>query len=109
MGNSIRECFEEFKSNGVSAVGANCTLDSSQMVELVKEMRQETPLPLIAQANAGQPSVSKDGKLLYSQDPEEYKKDVSTMIEQGVNIVGGCCGTGPEHIKKIAELIKTIQ
>lgn len=107
MGNSVAQCFEELQKNDVQGLGANCTLDSADMAGLIKFMRDATPLPLIAQANAGQPSVSSDGQIVYSQDIEDYVRYIPQMIENGVNLIGGCCGTNPDYIKRMAEVIRS--
>lgn len=106
MGNSVAQCVEELEAQGVPAIGTNCTLNSADMVDLLKIMRDATPLPLIAQANAGQPSLSSDGKVTYSQEVEDYVQYIPQMIKNGANIVGGCCGTNPDYIKRMAEIIK---
>jgi len=106
MGNSVSQCTETLESQKVPAIGTNCTLNSADMVDLLKIMREATPLPLIAQANAGQPSLSSDGKVTYSQNVEDYVQYIPKMIENGANIIGGCCGTDPDYIKRISEIMK---
>jgi 5-methyltetrahydrofolate--homocysteine methyltransferase len=106
MGNSVTQCVEDLEKNDIPVLGTNCTLDSSDMVDLIKIMREATPLPLIAQANAGQPTVSSDGKVLYSQEIEDYVSHIPQMIQNGANIIGGCCGTNPDYIRRMAEVIK---
>jgi len=105
MGNSVSQCVEELENNEVPVVGTNCTLDSTDMVNLVKIMREATPLPLIAQANAGQPSLSSNGTPTYSQGVEDYVRHIPEMIKLGANLIGGCCGTGPDYIRRMAGLI----
>lgn len=106
MGNSPDQCLQEFEKEGVPVVGANCTLDSSDMADLVKVMRDITRLPLIAQANAGKPSLSNGGEVSYSQGMESYLQHIPEIIENGANVVGGCCGTNPETIRRMAALVK---
>jgi 5-methyltetrahydrofolate--homocysteine methyltransferase len=69
-------------------------------------MREATPLPLIAQANAGKPSLSMEGEVSYSQGLEDYIRFVPQIIKNGANIVGGCCGTNPDYIRAMARIIK---
>jgi 5-methyltetrahydrofolate--homocysteine methyltransferase len=107
MGNSVPQCIEELEKEEVPVIGTNCTLDSSDMVELIKTMREITSLPLIAQANAGKPALSVDGKVTYSQGVDDYINYILPMIQSGANLIGGCCGTNPEYIQRIAEIIKT--
>jgi 5-methyltetrahydrofolate--homocysteine methyltransferase len=107
MGNSVAHCVEAFEKEGVPAVGANCTLDSEAMADLVKALRERTALPIIAQANAGQPALSAETGVSYSQGMEDYVKYVPKIIENGANIIGGCCGTNPDYIRRMADIIKS--
>ena len=106
MGNSAAACIETFEKEGVPAIGANCTLDSEDMADLVKAMREKTALPLIAQANAGKPALSAEGEVSYSQGLEDYVKYIPKIMDNGANIIGGCCGTDPDYIKRMAAIIK---
>ncbi len=106
MGDSVSKSLETLEAEGVPAVGANCTIGSEEMVTLVKEMRSNTRLPIIAQANAGQPTANEEGRVVYGQSTEDYVSSVPAMINNGATIVGGCCGTTPEHIHQIAEILR---
>ncbi len=106
MGNSVALCIKTLEKENIQGLGANCTLNSADMTDLVKVMRQQTSLTLIAQANAGQPSLSKKGDVFYSQGIDDYVHYIPEMIKNGANIIGGCCGTNPDYIKRMAELIK---
>ncbi|MBN1273615.1 MAG: homocysteine S-methyltransferase family protein [Candidatus Aminicenantes bacterium] len=107
MGDSVQKCLETLEREcNIPVFGANCTLDSKDMADLIKIMRKWTTRPLIAQANSGQPLLSAENQLVYSQSVMDYVRYVPLMIKNGVNIIGGCCGTGPEHIKEIAKIVK---
>jgi 5-methyltetrahydrofolate--homocysteine methyltransferase len=106
MGNSVAQCMQELEKEKVPVVGTNCTLNSEEMVDLVKIIRECTSLPILAQANAGKPSVSEAGEVSYAQKIEDYLRFIPQMIENGANLIGGCCGTNPEYIKRMAEIIK---
>ncbi len=106
MGNSVSQCVKELEDQGVPVLGTNCTLNSDDMADLIGIMREATRLPLIAQANAGQPEMGADGKVIYAQDVEDYVRYIPQMIDNGVNVIGGCCGTNPEYIKRMAEILK---
>ncbi len=106
MGNSVRQCVREIAANDVPVLGANCTLDSAAMVDLVREMRRETALPILVQANAGQPGFAPDGGVVYAQSVEDYVRHVPSIIAAGANLIGGCCGTDPEYIRRMAALVK---
>lgn len=107
MGNSVDQCLETLEKEKIPVLGTNCTLNSADMVDLVKIMREKTALPLIAQANAGQPTLSKEGEVSYSQGIEDYVRYIPQMIENGANLIGGCCGTDPDYIKRMAAILKT--
>jgi 5-methyltetrahydrofolate--homocysteine methyltransferase len=108
MGNSVSQCLKELEAYKVPATGANCTLDSSEMAELTKIMRQSTPLPLIVQPNAGKPVLSASGEVTYSQGVEDYVRFIPEIIKNGANLIGGCCGTNPDYIRRMAEIIKKL-
>ena len=106
MGNTVAACLEALAAEGAAAVGSNCTLDSREMAALVKEMRPLTSLPLVVQANAGKPVLSIEGQVTYSHDLDDYAKYIPEMAANGAGFIGGCCGTTPDHIRRMAELLK---
>ena len=87
-------------------VGANCGNGMEDMVGIVKEIRTiNSEIPVLIHANAGLP-IYKDGKTLFPETPEETASFVPALLNAGANIIGGCCGTRPEHIKKIKEKVQ---
>ncbi|MCK4932766.1 MAG: homocysteine S-methyltransferase family protein [Candidatus Aminicenantes bacterium] len=106
MGNTVGQFLETMEKEGVSVVGSNCTLNSEEMVELVRIMREKTSLPIIAQANAGKPSLSEEGEVAYSQGMEDYLRFIPQIITNGADIIGGCCGTDPDYIALMSEIVK---
>jgi len=105
MGNTVSLSVDALEKEGARAVGANCTLNSEDMVGLVRAFREATKLPVIAQANAGKPALSGDGQVSYSQGLEDYVRFIPEMLKAGANVIGGCCGTDPGYIRKMAEFI----
>jgi 5-methyltetrahydrofolate--homocysteine methyltransferase len=105
MGQSPAACAAELETLGAAAVGANCTLSSDGMIGLARELRAATSLPIIIQPNAGQPQLGPAGELTYAQSVEDYVRDVRSIIAEGANIVGGCCGTTPAHIRSLASAL----
>jgi len=105
MGNTVSLSVEALEKEGARAVGANCTLNSEEMVGLIRAFREATKLPVIAQANAGKPALSGDGQVSYSQGLEDYVRFIPEMLKAGANVIGGCCGTDPGYIRKMAEFI----
>jgi len=105
MGNSVELCVKVLEEAGVDIIGANCTLGSDEMIDLVPLLRKETNLPISVKPNAGQPQLI-NGKTIYNATPQDFARDISAMIDTGASVVGGCCGSDPEFIRKIAEKVK---
>lgn len=105
MGNSIERCSEVLKEAGVDAIGANCTISSEEMIDLIPLIANSTDLPIIAKPNAGQPQLV-EGKTIYLSKLAEFTRDIQQMIKNGAMIVGGCCGSNPKFINEISNQIK---
>lgn len=106
MGDSVERCLAALEAGGAAAVGANCSLDSARMAALVPLLAGAARLPVIVQANAGQPAIAADGTLSYGQTLDDYVTHVPVMIAAGARMIGGCCGTTPAFIRAIAELVR---
>lgn len=91
---------------GASAIGVNCSTGPAKMAEIIESMAEVTDLPLIAKPNAGLPQVDAQGKTIYPMQPQEFAKEMSLLVEKGAVILGGCCGTTPEHIEAVKVLVK---
>ncbi len=106
MGDSVEIMVEAALTNGADIVGANCgSVDISEMVEIVKMIRRITDKYILVEPNAGRP-VIEGTRTTYPQTPEQMAEHVQALIDAGVNIIGGCCGTTPEHIAAIARVVK---
>ncbi len=87
----------------VDAIGANCSLGPKQLMGVMDELLKYCSVPVAFKPNAGLPKS--DGKVTYYDvDAEEFAQDIKLAVANGVRIVGGCCGTTPEYIKKVCEL-----
>jgi 5-methyltetrahydrofolate--homocysteine methyltransferase len=75
------------------------------MADLIAQLREATSLPLIAQANAGKATLSAEGEVAYSQGIDDYITNIPLIIQKGAHLVGGCCGTDPEYIRRMADII----
>ncbi len=101
MGVSIEAMVEEMNDLGVDVIGTNCGNGMKQMIEIVKEIRKlDQTTPVLVHANAGLPELI-DGKNVFPDTPEDMVAMLPELIAAGLNIIGGCCGTTPEHIKAI--------
>ncbi len=94
------------QSLGAAAVGANCSTGPDKMQGLIREMAQVANVPIIAKPNAGMPVLMKDGTTDYPMTPETFAREMQLLTEAGASVVGGCCGTTPEHI---AELVRSLK
>ena len=92
---------------GVSAVGMNCSLGPDKMIPIVEEFAKYSSLPIIAKPNAGLPKVV-DGKTVFDTDADEFSRLCAILSQKGASILGGCCGTTPEYIKKLTEAVMNI-
>lgn len=88
---------------GADAVGFNCGLGPKQMIKLMPALTESTSLPILIQPNAGLPVVV-NGETVFNVDPNEFSEDVKKLVELGASAVGGCCGTTPEHLKRVVEV-----
>ncbi len=94
------------QSLGADAVGVNCSSGPEKMSEVIEQMIPVANVPLIAKPNAGLPKLVED-KTVFSMQPQEFTESCKIFLEQGVSILGGCCGTTPQHMKLLSELAKS--
>jgi 5-methyltetrahydrofolate--homocysteine methyltransferase len=105
MGNTAQECAQALTEAGAQAVGANCgDIDPFQMAEIVSTIRGATDLPVLAKPNAGKPRMV-DKETVFDMSPSEFVQGIKECISAGATMVGGCCGTSPEHICALADTI----
>ena len=105
MGVSPERAVKELLEAGADVIGANCGNGIDVMVELAREMRQATNSYLLIQSNAGIPRLQ-EGEIVYPETPEFMAERFKILAEIGVNIIGGCCGTGPDHIRALAAALR---
>ena len=106
MGNSTEECARELTMAGAQAIGANCgALDPYQTAEIVSFLREATNLPVLAQPNAGKPKLI-DGRTVFDMLPTDFADGIAECLLSGAHLLGGCCGTSPEHIQAVAAMLK---
>lgn len=94
---------------GVIALGINCGRSLEENLAALKELKQNTDLPIWFKPNAGMPELDENNNPVYSVGPAEMGASVPKWIEAGARIIGGCCGNSPEHIQSIARAVKTHQ
>jgi 5-methyltetrahydrofolate--homocysteine methyltransferase len=104
MGVTIEKACRELEKAGADLIGSNCGNGSLQMVAIAKEFRKFTGLPLLIQANAGVPEL-RAGQVHYPETPEYMAAMSRELIAAGVAVIGGCCGTGPDHIRAMRKVV----
>lgn len=105
MGVSPTDMAKAMVEAGADIIGTNCGNGIERMIDIVKEIRAICPdIPILVHANAGAP-VNVNGVDTFPESPEDMKAQVPALVSAGANIIGGCCGTTPAHIKAIKEAI----
>ena len=94
------------ESLGADAFGVNCSTGPAQMVSMFEKIQSVVKIPLIAKPNAGMPTLDEEGNTVYGLGCDDFAKEVRMLWERGASILGGCCGTTPEHIKAMISLMK---
>ena len=106
MGNSVPDVCSKLEEAGANVIGSSCGNGTTNMITIAKELLKNTNIPIIIQSNAGIPTIV-DDKVVYNETPEDFADFTSILIELGILIVGGCCGTTPEHITEIRRIVDT--
>lgn len=104
MGVTPEQAATALVQEGALVVGANCSTGAQEMVPVIRRMRDVVSVPLIAQPNAGMPTLV-DGKPMYTQLPEEMAVFAPQFVEAGARIVGSCCGSTPDFTRAIANVL----
>ena len=106
MGVTPEQAAEAALQAGADVIGANCGKGSAYMAEVIRRMRAAHPgVPILVQANAGVPQAASDGTAVFPETPEEMAERVVEWLEAGARLIGGCCGTTPEHIRAIRRAV----
>jgi 5-methyltetrahydrofolate--homocysteine methyltransferase len=104
LGTSVKDAAAALGEAGADIVGSNCGEGSAQMVGIARQFRQHSRLPVAIQSNAGLPAASETG-LTYSETPDFVAERATELLELGVQIIGGCCGTSPDYIRAIRKVV----
>ncbi len=108
MGVKPARAAKEAAAAGADVVGANCGNGIANMIVIAAEMRAAVPgVPILIHANAGAPVVE-NGKTVFKETPQYMASRVQELVNAGANIIGGCCGTNPQHIAAIAAVVRNL-
>lgn len=104
MGTSVADAAEALEDAGANIVGSNCGDDMESMVGIAREFIKHSRVPVAIQGNAGLPIKTESG-LVYPDTPEYVAGKAVEMLDAGIQIIGGCCGTTPDHIRAIRNAV----
>ena len=107
MGVDVERAARGLRDAGADVIGSNCGNGSETMVRIAREFRRQTALPVIIQSNAGLPET-RGGAVVYPETPAFMAGKAAELVESGVAIVGGCCGTTPQHVREMRRRIDAI-
>ena len=107
MGETVGQCTEAVLEAGADVVGSNCGLGIEGMADVIREVRAVAQGPVLAKPNAGQPKLV-DGETVFDEDADTWASRTPDLAEAGATIIGGCCGTTPDHIARAAHILEEI-
>lgn len=107
MGENIEDFINRTTKWNIQIVGTNCGEGFRQSLEIISEIKHLTNLPILAKPNAGIPEI-KNGTIVYPEDPDFIKPLIEKFFYTGIKILGGCCGTTPDHIRTIKKIASRI-
>jgi homocysteine S-methyltransferase len=108
LGDSVEHVVDALSDYDLAAIGLNCTIGPQPMLEIIEYMRSLTDCKLTAQPNAGAPKLV-EGRYIYLTSPEYMAEYAKRFIQSGVSLIGGCCGTTPDHIKLMTNAVRALQ
>lgn len=104
-GNSPLCCLLALQELDIDAFGCNCSTGPANMVEIIKSLKPYARIPLLAKPNAGLPQLI-NNQTVFSLEAKDFANEVCALADAGANIIGGCCGTTPEHIREVVQLLQ---
>ena len=104
FGGNIFDAAEALAQMGADAVGVNCSTGPDKLEPVIRNIKERVDVPVLAKPNAGMPVITDTGEAVYSMGADQFAAYMETLVEAGAGIIGGCCGTTPEYIRKVAEL-----
>jgi 5-methyltetrahydrofolate--homocysteine methyltransferase len=104
MGVSIEDAVKGLGDAGADIIGSNCGNGIDNMIDIATQIKKLSNRPILIQSNAGIPE-NNDGEIVYPESPTYFEDKTLKLIEAGVSIIGGCCGTTPKHIQAIKRVV----
>lgn len=101
FGGTVFDAAAALEAMGVDAVGVNCSVGPDQLEAVIRKLRENVSIPILAKPNAGMPTITESGEAVYSMGAEDFTRHVLHLHDCGASLIGGCCGTTPAYIKNI--------
>ena len=105
MGDTPQSAAEALTEAGADVVGSNCGIAIGDMIDVIGAMRQATDRPILTHVNAGIPRIEA-GEIVYPDSPDFIAEQMERVVAAGANVIGGCCGTGPENVRAFVSRLR---
>ena len=105
FGGTALEALLTAQELGAAAVGVNCSVGPDQLEAVIRQLKETVSIPVLAKPNAGMPVITQTGEAVYSMGAEDFAEHVLKLRTCGASVIGGCCGTTPEYIRRIKALL----
>lgn len=99
FGGNVFDACADLEALGADAAGINCSCGPDQLAAVIAGIKRRVRIPVIAKPNAGLPAITETGEAVYSMGPEAFARAMVPLRDAGASLLGGCCGTAPEHIR----------
>ncbi len=106
FGGTVFDAAVTLEAMGLDAVGVNCSVGPDQLDAVIRKLRENINIPILAKPNAGMPVITETGEAIYSMGPEDFTRHVLHLRDCGASLIGGCCGTTPEYIRNIKKSLE---
>ena len=104
FGGTVFEAAPALAAMGASAVGVNCSVGPDQLEAVISRLSELVSIPVLAKPNAGMPKITPSGEAVYSMDAEAFGFHVQKLVRCGASLIGGCCGTTPDYIRRLSQI-----
>lgn len=105
FGGNVYDAAEQVEGFGADAVGVNCSVGPDQLESVVRTLHERLSVPVLAKPNAGMPQIDEAGNAHYAMTPPDFARHMKKLQEAGARLLGGCCGTTPEDIAALREIL----
>ncbi len=105
FGGTALEALLTAQELGAAAVGVNCSVGPDQLEAVIRTLAEAASAPVVAKPNAGLPMMDAQGQAIYSMGPRDFARHMAVLARAGASLLGGCCGSTPDYIRALAEVL----